>query len=214
MQTISIIATMALASGAVSLLCLLILHFTSTEYQPSWRMVSEYALGKHKWLLTVFFMGWGICSMLTAYLLWQVSFSLWAQIGSVLVLLSGIGAFMGGLFDVKHKWHGMAFGLGIPTLPIGALLLSYHLVNMLPWSQQSILILWSAHALWITVVLMAVSMMVLFAGFKKAGLPMGPDVEPPEHLPAGVIGIVGYANRLLVLCYVGWLLIMAKTFMV
>lgn len=176
-------------------------------------MISEYALGKQKWLITSFFILWAVASISLPVVLWQSVTSVWAVIGLVLVLVSGIGALMGGLFDVKHKLHGLAFGIGVPTLPIGALLVTYHLVKIESWSNYKATLLYSAHAIWISLVLMAVSMMMLFSSFKKAGIPMGPDVEPPKSLPAGVNPWNGYANRLLVVCYIGWIILMAKTYM-
>lgn len=41
---------------------------------------------------------------------------------------------------------------------------------------------------------------------------MGPDIEPPDSVPAGVIAVSGYANRILVFCYILWLLVIAKIF--
>jgi hypothetical protein len=209
----ALLAKLTLVSGALSLLCLLILHFVSSEYKPSWRMISEYAMGKHKWLITSFFILWGLSSFFVALLLFNLVTSVAAIIGVVLILISGVGAIMGGLFDVKHKLHGMAFGLGVPTLPIGALLVAYHLLNNPNWNIHSNALLASSHALWISVVLMALSMMILFSGFKKAGIEMGPNVEPPQEVPAGVIAVNGYANRLLVLCYVHWSVMIAVTYL-
>lgn len=213
METLSTVATLTIASGVLSLVCLLVLHFISPEFSPGWRMVSEYASGKYKWLLTMFFTLWCVCALLSAYILWHVVTTKWAMFGVVLIALFGIGALMGGLFDVKHKLHGTAFLLGIPTLPIGALLVSYHLIKTGNWSAHQSIVLLSAHAIWVSLVLMAISMMVLFSGFKKAGIPMGPNAEPPKALPAGVIGVNGYANRILVICYIGWLIIIAKTYL-
>jgi hypothetical protein len=174
----------------------------------SWRMISEYALGNHKWLVTAFFIFWGLASMLLAFLLWHVVSSLWSQIGVILVLISGVGAMMGGWFDVKHKHHGLAFLLGIPSLPIGALLICYHLIGFEQWQSHQDILLISTHSIWISFVLMAISMVILMSGYKKTGLPMGPGVEPPKELPKGVIGVNGYFNRLLVVCYILWLVVM------
>lgn len=198
------IAFLTIVCGVISLLCLISLHFVSPEFEPGWRMVSEYAYGKHKWMLTLFFLLWGLCSILAAVLLWNIVTTLWAMFGTILVFITGIGAVFGGLFDVKHKLHGLAFGLGVPFLPVGALLVSYHLVNIETWSGYQTLILFSAHTIWISLVLMAVSMILLFSGFKKAGVPVGPNIDPPKFLPAGAIGINGYMNRLLVVCYILW----------
>jgi len=196
--------------SVLSLLCLLTLHFVSPEFKPSWRMISEYALGKYKWLITAFFYLWGIASIILSTLLWSEVSSTWGKIGVILVLISGIGAFMGGLFDLKHKNHGLSFMLGTPTLPIGALIICYHLMSMDKWQNYEKPIFYSTHSLWISFILMALSMVVLMSGYKKTGLPMGPGVEPPKALPKGVIGVNGYFNRLLVLCYILWLVVMAN----
>lgn len=212
-NTLSVLALLAAAGGILSLLSLLVLHFVSPEYQPSWRMVSEYALGKHKWLLTLFFISWGISTLAVACLLWNLVSSNAALVGVLLIFISGLGAMMGGLFDIRHKYHGLAFGLGVPTLPIGSLLVSYNLVNAGAWDGCGSTILVSAHTVWISLVLMAITMVVMMSGFKKSGLPMGPGAEVPLNLPPGVVGLNGYANRLLVVCYEAWAIIVAIAFL-
>jgi hypothetical protein len=209
MEYLSITAVGAMASGALSLVCLLTLHFVSPEFKPGWRMVSEYALGKHKWLLTLMFFFWSLCSFFTAGLLWHLVTTKWAMFGTILVFISGIGALMAALFDVKHKYHGLSFMLGIPTLPVGALIVSYHLIQNRSWGAHRFEILSSAHALWISVVLMSASMALLFSGFKKAGVPLDKNAAPPEKLPSGVVGVNGYFNRLLILCYISWTVVIA-----
>lgn len=206
----TLISTIVIITSVLSLLSLLVLHFVSPEFKPSWRMISEYALGKHKWLITSFFICWALASILLAAALWNEVSSIWARLGVVLVFLSGVGAFMGGLFDVKHKNHGLAFALGVPTLPIGSLLICYHIISLEKWQDHKTSILYSTHSIWISMVFMAVSMAVLMSGYKKTGLPMGPGVEPPKELPQGVIGVNGYFNRLLVFCYIFWLIVMAN----
>ena len=213
MENLSITAMLTIATGIISLLCLLLLHFTSPEFKPGWRMVSEYALGKNKKTLTIFFLLWGAASILSACLLWNITTSNWGRLGAALVFITGIGAIFGGLFDVKHKLHGLAFFLGVPFFPIGALLLSYNLIKNESWSNHQTPILISAHLTWIGLVLMASSMILLFSGFKKAGVAFGPNTDPPDNLPSGVIGINGYANRFLIICYIAWLIVIAKTYL-
>jgi hypothetical protein len=213
MENLSIIATLTIISGIISLVCLLLLHFLSPEFKASWRMVSEYALGKHKKFITAFFIFWSVASILCACLTWNMATTNWAKFGAVLVFITGIGALMGGMFDVKHKLHGLAFFLGIPFLPIGALLISYNLIKNKDWSNHQPPVLISAHFIWISLVLMALSMMLLFSGFKKAGVAFGPNIEPPKTLPNSVIGINGYFNRFLILCYIGWVIVIAKTYL-
>ncbi|MBP6303416.1 MAG: DUF998 domain-containing protein [Bacteroidia bacterium] len=205
------LAFLAAGSSILSLLCLLLLHFVSPEYRPSWRMISEYALGKHKWLITSFFLLWGISSLLLSLLLWSVVTGIWAKLGVILLLISGIGEIMGGLFDVKHKHHGLAFLLGVPSLPIAALLIGYTVAGPDSLSNYKHLVLISSHATWVSLVLMSLSMGVMFSGLKKAGIEITKNSQPLEYMPEGVIALAGYANRFLVVCYELWLILIATT---
>jgi hypothetical protein len=203
----TILSALTLLFATASLLSLGALHFASPEFQPSWRMISEYAMGKHHWLITSFFIFWGLSSFTLCILLWPNVTGLWATIGIILLAISGVGEIMGGLFDINHKLHGLSFMLGVPSLPIAALLIGYHLINK---DGSNIVILLSSHATWISVILMAVAMVVMMTGFKNAGIPMGPGATPPDSVPDGVIALAGYANRFLVITYLGWLLIVAN----
>ncbi len=210
MKTISILANTTIAFGIVSLLALITLHIVSSEFKPNFRMVSEYALGNHKWILTVFFICWGLCCITAAFLLYNIVTTGWAKFGVLLVLITGIGAIMGGLFDVQHKLHGLSFGIGVPFLPIGALIITYHLIKKAEWQNNSTTLLLSSHSIWISLIFMAVSMFLLFSSLKSAGIAYGPDAKPFTELPNGVIGINGWANRLLVICYLGYPILIAK----
>jgi len=208
----STLGILTISSAALSLLALVVLHFVSPEFKPSWRMISEYAMGKHKGTLTMFFFCWGLSSIFLSLLLWNKVTTIWGTVGVILLFTSAIGEIMGGLFDVKHKHHGLAFLLGIPTLPVAALLVGYDLIHAPGMEENASSIVLSSHAPWISFVVMGASMAIMFAGFKKAGIPMGPNAEPPETVPPGVVAIAGYANRLLVICYVGWLIIIAGNY--
>lgn len=205
-----LVANATIAFGSISILCLLILHFVSPEFKPGFRMVSEYAMGKYKWLLTVFFISWGLCSITATLMLWNIVNSGSAKFGVVLLFVTGVGAILGGLFDVKHKLHGLAFAIGVPFMPIGALLISYNLIDKAEWLPFSTTILVSAHSIWISLILMAGLMMYFFSSLKKAGIAFGPDVPPLTVLPKGVIGIHGWANRILVLCYLLYPILVAS----
>ncbi len=210
MKSITLFANGTIFFGVISILCLLALHFVDTAFKPSFRMVSEYALGNHKWLLTIFFFCWGLCSISSGLMLWNVVTSAWAKFGVFLLFVTGIGAIMGGLFDIQHKLHGLAFGIGIPFLPIGSLLISYHLIKKSGWQNHSTSLLISSHSIWVSLLFMAFSMFLLFSTLKATGIEYGPDSPPLSELPKEVIGINGWANRLLVLCYIAYPVLTAK----
>lgn len=210
MKNITFLANSTISFAVISVVCLLILHFVSNEFRPNFRMVSEYALGKHKWLLTVFFLCWGLSSISSGLMLWNVVTSNWSKFGVILLFVTGIGAIMGGMFDVQHKLHGLSFGIGVPFMPIGALLISYHLIGKPEWQNHSTSLLISTHLIWISLIFMAASMFMLFSSLKSAGIEYGPDSPPLTELPKGVIGISGWANRLLVLCYIAYPFLLAR----
>lgn len=210
MKNITLLANGTILLGSISILSLLILHFVSTEFKPSFRIVSEYALGNYKWILTIFFFSWGLCSIFSGLLLWNIVTTGWAKFGVLLLFVTGVGAIMGGLFDVQHKLHGLSFGIGVPFLPIGALIITYHLLNKVEWQNHSTTLLISSHSIWISLIFMAVSMFLLFSTLKATGIVYGPDSPPLTELPKGVIGINGWANRLLVLCYILYPVLTAK----
>lgn len=210
MKAISLLANSAISFGIISLLCLVTLHFVSSEFKPSFRMVSEYALGNHKWILTTFFICWGLCSIASAVMLYNIVTTGWAKLGVLLIFITGIGAIMGGLFDVQHKLHGLSFGIGVPFMPIGALIVTYHLLKKVEWQSHSMTMLLSSHSIWISLTLMAVSMFLLFSSLKSAGVVYGPNSPPLTELPKGVVGVSGWANRFLVICYLGFPILTAE----
>lgn len=213
MEKAALFAHSTLALGVLSILSLVTLHVVSREFKPSFRMVSEYALGKHKGLLTLFFLSWGLSTISAGMMLWPEVTSGWAMVGVVLLFVTGVGAIMGGLFDVKHKLHGPASAIGLPFMPLAALLISYHLLTKPEWQAHSFPLLFSTHIIWLSLVLMGVSMFLLLSSLKSAGIVFGPDAPPLAELPKGVIGVNGWANRLLVLCYLLYPVLLAKLFL-
>jgi hypothetical protein len=207
----SIIPAIVMVTSGFSLLFLLLLHFLSPEFESSWRMVSEYALGNHKWLITLFFISWGLSSILLAGNLWKQVTSKASKAGVILLFVSGIGASLAALFDVSQPTgHGIAGLLGIPTIPIASLLISYHLSKKREWFSFAYPIRLFAHCTWITLVLMVITMVVMMTGFQQAGIEMGTDSPSPAYIPDGVIALAGYANRLLILVDILWLIIVAR----
>lgn len=210
-STKSNLPNLVIAASSLSLLSLLLLHFLSPEFEPNWRMVSEYALGKHKWLVSSFFIFWGVSSMLLAVNLWKKVSSKASKTGVVLLFISGIGATLAAPFDVSQATeHGIAGLLGIPTVPIATLLIAYHLSKKQEWVSFSRSIKLLAHSTWISLVLMVVTMIVMMTGFQNAGIQMGPDSPVPTSVPNGVIALVGYVNRILIVVDILWLIFVAR----
>jgi hypothetical protein len=197
-------ATVAIAAALASALSLLALHLLSPELAPSWRMVSEYAYGRHGTLLTVVFATWAIASWALAVAAWPISSSWLGRIGLAFLVLAGVGEMMGGVFDVHHRLHGAAFGIGVPSLTIAAILVTLALRRAGVDAP-----LWPAHLTWIAVVLMAAAMAFFFGELRRAGVEFTPQSAPLTELPEGVRAFQGWANRLVFASSYLWLVLTA-----
>ena len=201
-------ARFAIAAAAAALLLLATLHLLSPEFDPSWRMVSEYANGRYGRVLSVMFAAWGLSSGALAFAIRSEARTVGFRIGLVLLALAGVGEAMAAVFDINHDTlHNLAGGLGILGLPIAAMLISVNLGRSEPWSVARPTLLWTANLTWVSLALLAVTFVLLVATFSQ--VPGGPPAHAPKVLPHGVIGLVGWANRLLVASYCAWVITVA-----
>lgn len=184
----------ALAATAISAVALLLLHVLSPEFGPSWRMVSEYANGRHGWLLACVFVFWALSSLALAAGLWPLWATTLGKVGLIFLLLAALGQTMGAVFDINHKLHGPAAMIGIPSLCVAAVVLTMAMARHGGIGAPP---MWTAHLPWIAFVLMLATLMLLFSALKAAGVDMSAQTGPLDQLPAGVTGYVGWANRLL-----------------
>jgi len=194
-------AIISLLGSGGALACLAFLHVLSPEFEPGKRMVSEYALGAHGWLLSAMFLLWAGGSWALAAALWPHVTSTGGKTGLVFLMLAGVGEAMAAAFDIQHPLHGISAMIGTPSLVIAALLLSYALVRRSGWSDGGAALLGTAHATWISFVLMAVCVGVMFAT-------MSPDATPENPGPDAIL-VQGYANRFLVVAYCTWAIVAA-----
>ena len=206
MTNVAATAGVAALATAVAFASLAILHVVSPEFQPSWRMVSEYANGRHRWLLSVMFAAWGLGSFALAMALGPVTHGWLGRTGLLFLVLAGIGEMMAALFDINHRMHGPAAMIGVPSLPIAAVLLTIALRRSGDMVAPSA---WSMHVTWISFVLMGVAMMLFMRSLSQAGVDLSTQAAPLTVLPAGVTPVVGWANRLLIVAYMLWVVLTA-----
>jgi hypothetical protein len=120
-------ARLAAGAAVATILLLAGLHALSPEFDPSWRVVSEYANGKYGWVLALMFGAWALS-------MWALGFALWPQVGTgagkaglYLLMASGVGEAMASVFDIHHPLHDLAGAVGVPTMPLAASLISVSL---------------------------------------------------------------------------------------
>jgi len=187
-------ARLSFAAAALSLVLLAALHVLSPEFDPSWRMVSEYASGDYGWVLALMFLSMAGSSVALFFAIKSQIRTIAGKIGLVFLLAAAVGLAMAAMFDWKHNLHGLASMIGVPSLSIAPMLISVSLVRNQAWLAARQLFLWTANLTWMSLVLMIATM---FIGLSQSGGEFGPDVP------------IGWPNRLLLLAYGGWLMTVA-----
>lgn len=197
-------AWLAIGASAATVLLLASLHVLSPEFDPSWRMVSEYAFGHYGLVLSLMFLAWGVSSWALAASIWSQASTWTAKFGLLFLIVAGIGEAMAAVFDIRHMvGHNVAGLLGVGGLPIAALLISRNLRRGLAWQASARSLLRLAHLTWLSVVLLIGTMIVMTIQFAQMSGGKLPD-HAPKVLPPGVIGLDGWANRLIVFSFCLW----------
>ena len=202
-------ARLSIGAAVTVLLLLASLHVLSPEFDPSFRMVSEYALGQDAWVLSLMFLAWGMSSWALVVAIWSQVKTTAGKVGLWFLVIAGLGEAMASVFDVTHDiGHSIAGVLGMGGFPIAAVLLSVSLGRLHAWRGAKKPLLWLANLSWISVVLLVATLVLLTVQFAQANGGQLPQ-HAPAHLPAGVLGLDGWADRLFVLSTCLWMLVAA-----
>src|SRR5580704_8357305 len=95
-------AWLAVYATVAALLLLAALHVLSPEFSPSWRVISEYALGHYAWVLSLMFFCMGSSSWALAAAIWPEAQSTGGKFGKWLLLIAGLGGVMASYFDITR----------------------------------------------------------------------------------------------------------------
>lgn len=195
-------ARVSFISASLRALLLLALHGLKPELAPSWRMVSEYANGRHGWMMALCFLGLSAgCVSLFIAIVPQVT-SVIGRIGLAFLLMATIGLAMAAFYptdpattsaaEASHagKMHGLSAMIGIPSFAVASVMISVGILAHPLWSPVRWPIIVFANLNWISVVLLAGIAMVLL----------------PRHGGFGPQVPIGWPNRLLVIAWLGWLM--------
>lgn len=147
---------------------------------------------------------------------WALAVALWldvqtkaGRVGLCFLLISGLGGVMASYFDIRHAIGHTISGLfGVIGFPVAALLLSGVLGRNATWTSVRRPLLWVANLSWISVVLLMVTLAIMtmqMARINGGHLPQ----HAPKSLPAGVLALDGWADRMIVLTNCAWVLLAA-----
>jgi hypothetical membrane protein len=193
----------AIAGAVLTPVLLASLRVLSPEFDPSYRLMSEYALGRYGSVLFLAFVAWGISTCALALAIRSQIVTRGGRVGIAFLFVAGLGEILGGVFDIRHDFmHNVAGAMGILGLPIAAMLVSVSLGRVPEWRPFERQLLVLANLTWISLVLFVATFVLLVVTVIHVlgGLP----AQAPPALPHGVIALVGWANRFMVLVYCGW----------
>jgi hypothetical protein len=199
-------ARLSFAAAAAFVVLLAALHFIKPELDPSWRMISEYEIGRYGWIMTLAFLSLALsCATLFVAIRSQIR-TTGGKIGLALLLVCAAGMTIGGIFTADPitasqdeltthgTLHGVGGLLGIPTFPIAATLVSLSLARNPAWSPARRPLLWTAALTWISFLVFILFMAVMLPQSQGG---FGPDV------------LIGWPNRLNMVANSGWLMVVA-----
>lgn len=202
---VRLLATIAFASALTGLLSLAALHVLKPDLDPTWRMISEYALGPFGWAMTLCFAAMALgCFSLVGALMARAD-RLRLKLGLIALAVAGLGLGMAAVYPMdpitvppeqasfSGQMHGVAAVLGNPGFLAVALLLGFPLSRRNPWRDGGTHVAGLSHLVWIGFIAMTAAVIHIVA--------TEPDMTG--------IGIVGIVNRMLMSAYCLWLMAVA-----
>ena len=200
-------AYISIVFASVFLAVLFTLHFLKRELDPSWRMISEYEIGRFGWMMRLAFFSWGASVLALLITIWPYlqpisgSISRWWFI-FIVIALFGAGVFKTDpITNDTNNWvniiHKICGTIVILTFPIAATLAVRSLLNNLLWSAHQGLLIFGIVFAWIGVVTYFTTIIISRTKDPKAG----EAGHPPIYM--------GWPNRFNVVTYIIWIIIIA-----
>ena len=185
---------------------LFLLHFLKPELDPSWRMISEYEIGRYGWLMRLAFFCWGSSVLALLVALWGSLRTIGGKVGYAWLVLIGIALFGAGIFvtnaitdtttSTANSLHTLCGAFVIMTFPIASSLVVGSLARNEEWSAARRQQFWMEILVWFSMFAFFGSIIISTAINPSAGR-VGPEVY------------LGWPNRLLVVIYNIWLITIA-----
>ena len=197
-------ARAAIASALLALVALTVVHLLKRDLDPSRTMISRYALGQYGWLMALCFAAWAAASALLFVALAAGPSSSLDRVGQIFLLAASIGLAMAARFPMdpvgtprremsfSGRMHGLAFLVGVPALVLASTIVSLSLAR--DGSQAVMPLLLLTITIWLSLIAM---------------IGIGAMVRPDHGLNPQIPWLFGWVNRLLMVAYSLWLIVVA-----
>ena len=130
--TSMLFSRLAVGCAALFAALLIALHFLEPEFDPLWRMISEYELGAVGWLMRIAFFAWGASVLLLVCALWGSLQTAGGAIGKLWMAIIGVLMIGAGIFkpnpitenttNLHNVLHTVCGAVVILTFPIASTL--------------------------------------------------------------------------------------------
>jgi hypothetical protein len=189
-----------LAAAILFLVLLAALLILKPEIDPAWRFISEYAIGRHGWLMSVAFLAMAACCVATVIALWS-QLRVGGRIGAGFLLIGALGLTLAGIFttdpittpmnaqSMSSQLHGLGAILG-DGVAIGATIITLSLIRNKTWRAARAWLIGILALIWIVYAWLMMSM--------PTDGNFGPDVT------------IGWPSRMLMVSYCLWFLVTAS----
>ena len=192
-------ARISITSGTLFVLLLGSLHLLEPEFDPTWRFISEYALGKFGWMMSLAFVAIAISLASIGVAVFSRVRNVAGYIGLVILVLGVVGLLIAASFttdpiftkqeDMTSSGQMHVLGASLDYSPLAFLLLSFSLARHGDWASVKKWLFFTA-----------ILSIVLTIGFIFT-IPADGIFAPGVY--------TGLAGRFLMLSYFGWLAIAA-----
>jgi len=193
--------------ASVFLAILFTLHFLKREFDPAWRMISEYEIGRFGWMMRVAFFCWGASVLALLITIWPALLPIGGTISRWWFVLIVLALFGAGIFktdpitDDTHSLvntiHKLCGTIVILTFPIAATLAVRSLIHDPLWAVYQGLLIFGIILAWIGLVAYFTTIIISRIKDPQAGAVGGPHVY------------MGWPNRFNVVTYILWIIITA-----
>lgn len=192
-------ARISLLSGVGFVALLALLHLIEPGFDPSWRFISEYALGRHGWVMSLAFASLAVSATALLLAIANQVRTVGGYVGIGLLTLSIVGFILAAAFPTdpidatdpttSGTVHSVAAALG-GNVAGAAYFLSWSLARNRAWRDERRVL---GLALVIAVI-STVASLVMQAVIAASGGTFGPETH------------VGWPNRILIVALAGWLI--------
>lgn len=194
-------ARVSFAATVLSTVLIALLHVVKSQLDPSWHVLSEYAIGEYGWIMVLAFItgATGLVALFAA--LKSQLRTVTGRIGLGCLLVTALGMIIAAVFTsdpitvgdagtTEGALHNVGGTLG-GVMPLAAAFVGWNLIRNPAWSEGRRPILVATVAVWLALIVFYVGLGIMLG---RSGGEFGPDVS------------IGWLNRLDMLAVTAWTL--------